>query len=38
MQRRFFDHLSTEEIETLATVFSRFAPGAAAECGGTQTS
>jgi DNA-binding MarR family transcriptional regulator len=38
VQRRFFDHLSADEIETLATVFTRFAPGAAAECGGTQTS
>jgi DNA-binding MarR family transcriptional regulator len=34
VQQRFFDHLSAPEIETLATVFSRFAPGAADACGG----
>jgi DNA-binding MarR family transcriptional regulator len=32
VQQRFFDHLSAAEIETLATVFARFAPGAAAAC------
>jgi DNA-binding MarR family transcriptional regulator len=41
VQQRFFDHLSTAEIETLAAIFARFAPGAAAECSAgsaTQTS
>lgn len=32
VQKRFFDHLSTPEIETLASIFARFAPAAAAEC------
>lgn len=32
VQERFFDHLSTAEIETLAAVFSRFAPRAAESC------
>jgi DNA-binding MarR family transcriptional regulator len=32
VQKRFFDHLSEAEIETLATVFARFAPGAATAC------
>jgi DNA-binding MarR family transcriptional regulator len=32
LQERFFDHLSLAEVETLAEVFRRFAPGAASEC------
>jgi DNA-binding MarR family transcriptional regulator len=32
VQQRFFDHLSAREIETLAAVFARFAPRAAADC------
>jgi DNA-binding MarR family transcriptional regulator len=32
VQRRFFDQLSPEEVATLAAVFGRFAPRAAAEC------
>jgi DNA-binding MarR family transcriptional regulator len=32
VQQRFFDHLSPGEIETLAAVFSRFAPRAAESC------
>jgi DNA-binding MarR family transcriptional regulator len=32
VQRRFFDQLTGEEIETLARVFARFAPRAAADC------
>jgi DNA-binding MarR family transcriptional regulator len=32
VQQRFFEQLSANEIETLAAVFSRFAPGAAAAC------
>ena len=32
VQDRFFERLSPEEIETLASVFSRFAPRAAAAC------
>jgi DNA-binding MarR family transcriptional regulator len=32
VQERFFDHLSCEEIETLAEIFARFAPGAAKAC------
>jgi DNA-binding MarR family transcriptional regulator len=32
VQQRFFDHLSATEIETLATIFARFTPGAAAAC------
>jgi DNA-binding MarR family transcriptional regulator len=32
VQQRFFEQLSPEEIETLATVFARFAPRAAAAC------
>lgn len=34
VQDRFFDHLSVDEVEVLATVFARFAPGAAAQCTG----
>jgi len=34
VQQAFFDHLSCAEVETLAAVFARFAPGAAAECTG----
>jgi DNA-binding MarR family transcriptional regulator len=32
VQERFFEQLSADEIATLAKVFSRFAPRAAAEC------
>src|SRR5436190_10143471 len=32
VQQRFFEQLSPEEIETLAAVFSRFAPRAASAC------
>jgi DNA-binding MarR family transcriptional regulator len=32
VQERFFDHLSDAEVDTLAAVFARFAPGAAAAC------
>lgn len=32
VQRRFFDELSPEELATLAQVFNRFAPRAAAGC------
>ena len=32
VQQRFFEQLSPEEIETLAGVFSRFAPRAASAC------
>jgi DNA-binding MarR family transcriptional regulator len=32
VRERFFDRLEPEEISTLAAVFARFAPGAAAEC------
>ena len=32
VQERFFEQLSADEIATLAAVFSRFAPRAAAEC------
>ena len=32
VQERFFDRLEPEEIETLAAVFGRFAPGAAETC------
>jgi len=32
VQASFFDHLSCAEVETLAAVFARFAPGAAAAC------
>jgi DNA-binding MarR family transcriptional regulator len=28
VQRRFFEHLSDEEVSTLADIFARFAPGA----------
>jgi DNA-binding MarR family transcriptional regulator len=31
-QTLFFDHLSCDEVTTLATVFARFAPGAASAC------
>lgn len=34
VQRSFFDHLSLTDVETLAEVFARFAPGAAAACSG----
>ena len=34
VQSSFFDHLSCGEIETLAEVFGRFAPGAASTCPG----
>jgi DNA-binding MarR family transcriptional regulator len=36
VQARFFEQLSDDEVETLAAVFSRFAPRAASACGGTQ--
>jgi DNA-binding MarR family transcriptional regulator len=32
VRERFFDRLEPDEIATLAMVFARFAPGAAAEC------
>jgi DNA-binding MarR family transcriptional regulator len=32
IQASFFDHLSCEEVATLAAVFARFAPGAVSEC------
>ena len=32
VQRTFFEHLSEDEIDTLAAVFSRFAPRAAQAC------
>jgi DNA-binding MarR family transcriptional regulator len=32
IQASFFDHLSHEEVATLAAVFARFAPGAASAC------
>jgi DNA-binding MarR family transcriptional regulator len=32
VQERFFDHLSCEEVESLAEIFARFAPGAAKAC------
>ncbi|MGD0199053.1 MAG: MarR family transcriptional regulator [Solirubrobacteraceae bacterium] len=32
VQQSFFDRLSATEVETLAAVFGRFAPGAAAAC------
>ena len=32
VQRTFFEHLSEDEIDTLAAVFSRFAPRAAEAC------
>jgi hypothetical protein len=32
VQRTFFEQLSEDEIATLASVFSRFAPRAAEEC------
>src|SRR3954451_20463872 len=32
VQRQFFEHLIGAEIETLAAVFARFAPGAAESC------
>lgn len=32
VQERFFDELSEDEVATLASVFARFAPGAAAAC------
>lgn len=32
VQRRFFEHLSDQEIELLASIFSRFAPRAAESC------
>lgn len=35
VQRTFFDQLSAQEIGTLASVFSRFAPRAAEACSGT---
>jgi DNA-binding MarR family transcriptional regulator len=34
VQQSFFDHLAVGEVETLAAVFGRFAPGAAAACSG----
>jgi DNA-binding MarR family transcriptional regulator len=36
-QQAFFDHLSVAEVQTLAAVFARFAPGAAAACSGAET-
>jgi len=35
VQQSFFDHLSVAEVETLAAVFARFAPGAAKACSAT---
>lgn len=35
VQRSFFEHLSAEEIQTLADIFARFAPRAAAACSGS---
>lgn len=32
VQRTFFEHLTTDEIQTLADIFGRFAPRAAAAC------
>jgi DNA-binding MarR family transcriptional regulator len=32
VQRRFFDHLTPDEMATLAEVFNRFSPGAARAC------
>jgi DNA-binding MarR family transcriptional regulator len=32
VQLSFFDHLSNAEVQTLAEVFARFAPGAASAC------
>ena len=32
VQQRFFEQLSADEIATLASIFSRFAPGSAASC------
>jgi DNA-binding MarR family transcriptional regulator len=32
VQQRFFEQLSEDEIRTLASVFARFAPGAAGTC------
>jgi len=32
VQERFFDRLSAEEVQTLAVVFARFAPGTASAC------
>jgi DNA-binding MarR family transcriptional regulator len=32
VQQRFFEQLSPDEIQTLAAVFSRFAPGATQDC------
>ena len=32
VQSAFFNHLSCSEVETLAAIFARFAPGAAAAC------
>jgi DNA-binding MarR family transcriptional regulator len=32
VQERFFDHLTADEVKTLATVFARFSPGAAEDC------
>ena len=32
VQRQFFEQLSPDEIQTLATIFSRFAPAAASAC------
>lgn len=34
VQRRFFEHLSPEEIQTLADIFARFAPRASQACTG----
>lgn len=34
VQESFFDHLSEEEIQTLARIFARFAPGATEACAG----
>jgi DNA-binding MarR family transcriptional regulator len=35
VQQAFFDHLSLAEVQTLAAVFGRFAPGLAATCPGS---
>ena len=32
VQRRFFEHLTDEEVSTLAAIFSRFVPAAASDC------
>jgi DNA-binding MarR family transcriptional regulator len=36
VQRTFFEHLTAREIQTLADIFGRFAPRAAAACTGSE--